>query len=81
MYMRMPLSSSQLPIEGKCHVEDDKLMLKFPFTGIEFELPSKLDEKKDFEFSVSRSVWSLLGHSAFLCWFCPDPPPRWVCGV
>lgn len=50
MYMRMPLSSSQLPIEGKCHVDDDKLHLKFPFTGIEFELP-KLEEK-DFDFSL-----------------------------
>jgi len=40
MYMRMPMSTSSLPIQGQCTVEDRRITLKFPFTGIEFELPS-----------------------------------------
>jgi hypothetical protein len=40
MYMRMPMSTSALPIQGQCLVEDRRITLRFPFTGIEFELPS-----------------------------------------
>jgi len=40
MYMRMPMSTSALPIQGQCTVDDRRVTLKFPFTGIEFELPS-----------------------------------------
>jgi len=39
MYMRMPMSTSSLPIQGQCIVDDRRITLKFPFTGIEFELP------------------------------------------
>lgn len=39
MYMRMPMSNSNLPIAGTCKVEDKRVTLKFPFTGIEFDLP------------------------------------------
>jgi hypothetical protein len=40
MYMRMPMSTSTLPIQGQCTVNDRRVMLRFPFTGIEFELPA-----------------------------------------
>ena len=54
MYMRMPMSSSTLPIHGRCSVDDQKVTLKFPFTGIEFELPSNPKEgANDFDFKAS----------------------------
>ena len=34
------MSTTSLPIQGQCTVDDRRLTLKFPFTGIEFELPS-----------------------------------------
>lgn len=34
------MSTSSLPIQGQCTVDDRRITLKFPFTGIEFELPS-----------------------------------------
>jgi len=34
------MSTSSLPIQGQCIVDDCRVTLKFPFTGIEFELPS-----------------------------------------
>ena len=40
MYMRMPTSTSTLPLQGNCTVNAKLVCLKFPFTGIEFELPS-----------------------------------------
>jgi len=40
MYMRMPMSTSSLPIQGHCSVDDRRVTLRFPFTGIEFDLPS-----------------------------------------
>jgi len=40
MHMRMPMSTSSLPIQGQCTVDDCRVTLKFPFTGIEFQLPS-----------------------------------------
>lgn len=53
MYMRMPMSSSTLPIQGQCTVEDKRITLKFPFTGIEFELPSSPKENRnDFDFTI-----------------------------
>lgn len=53
MYMRMPMSSSTLPIQGQCSVEDKRITLKFPFTGIEFELPSSPKENRnDFDFTI-----------------------------
>ena len=56
MYMRMPMSSSTLPIQGKCTVDDKTVSLKFPFTGIEFELPSSPKEgRNDFDFKVRKT--------------------------
>jgi len=53
MYMRMPMSNSTLPIQGQCNVEDKRVTLKFPFTGIEFELPSSPRENpNDFDFTI-----------------------------
>ena len=40
MHMRMPMSSSSLPIQGHCSVDNRRVTLRFPFTGIEFDLPS-----------------------------------------
>lgn len=39
MFMRMPMSASSLPIQGSCQVTGKRLCLRFPFTGIEFDLP------------------------------------------
>ena len=56
MYMRMPMSSSTLPIQGTCTVDDKKVSLKFPFTGIEFDLPSSpKEDRNDFDFKVRYS--------------------------
>ena len=53
MYMRMPMSTSTLPIQGSCTVEDKRITLKFPFTGIEFDLPSAPQEgRNDFDFKI-----------------------------
>jgi len=53
MYMRMPMSSSTLPIGGTCSVDDKRVSLKFPFTGIEFDLPSKpTEDRNDFDFKI-----------------------------
>ena len=61
MYMRMPMSSSTLPIQGKCSVDDKTVNLKFPFTGIEFELPSSPKEgRNDFDFKVSHWFMAFL---------------------
>jgi len=40
MYMRMPMSTSSLTIQGHCSVDDRRVTLRFAFTGIEFDLPS-----------------------------------------
>ena len=53
MYMRMPMSTSTLPIQGSCNVEDKRITFKFPFTGIEFDLPTAPQEGcNDFEFKI-----------------------------
>ncbi|KAK2173200.1 hypothetical protein NP493_893g01078 [Ridgeia piscesae] len=53
MYMIMPMSTSTLPIQGECFVDDRKVTLKFPFTGIEFELPTSPKEgRNDFDFKI-----------------------------
>jgi hypothetical protein len=53
MYMRMPMSSSTLPIQGTCIVEDRRITLKFPFTGIEFDLPGQPRENRnDYDFTI-----------------------------
>jgi len=40
MHMRMPMSTSSLPIQGHCSVDERRVTLRFPFTGIEFDLPT-----------------------------------------
>jgi len=45
MYMRMPMSASSLPIQGHCSVDDRRVTLRFPFTGIEFDLPGAPSEQ------------------------------------
>lgn len=53
MYMRMPMSTSTLPIQGECKVDDRRITLKFPFTGIEFDLPSSpKEDRNDFDFKI-----------------------------
>lgn len=53
MYMQMPMSTSSLPIQGTCSVDDKRVTLKFPFTGIEFDLPSSPKEgRNDFDFKI-----------------------------
>ena len=54
MYMRMPMTSSSLPIQGQCTVDEHRVTLKFPFTGIEFDLPTLPtdDQSSDFDFII-----------------------------
>ena len=53
MFMRMPMSTQALPIQGSCLVDDKRVTLKFPFTGIEFDLPSKPQEgRNEFDFKI-----------------------------
>ena len=61
MYMRMPMSTSTLPIQGRCSVQEDKkISLKFPFTGIEFELPAKPVPGADCAFKIRGSKGDML---------------------
>ena len=56
MYMRMPMSTSTLPIQGTCVVADRRITLKFPFTGIEFDLPAEpRDQTTDFDFVIRNT--------------------------
>jgi len=54
MHMRMPMSSSSLPIQGHCSVDSRRVTLRFPFTGIEFDLPSAPSQQPtaDFDFLI-----------------------------
>jgi len=53
MYLRMPMSSSTLPVQGQCTVDDRRVTLKFPFTGIEFDLPGQPQENRNqFDFTI-----------------------------
>ena len=57
MHTRMPMSNSTLPINGRCSVDDEKVTLTFPFTGIEFKLPKEPKEgSNDFDFRVGLLV-------------------------
>lgn len=47
------MSSSSLPIQGQCVVDNKRVTLKFPFTGIEFDLPTSPSEQPtDFDFVI-----------------------------
>ena len=47
------MSKSTLPIQGSCTVDDKRVTLKFPFTGIEFDLPSAPKENRnEFDFKI-----------------------------
>ena len=54
MYMTMPMSSSTLPVMGKCTVENTRISLKFPITGVSFDLPeAPRDGGREVEFKMS----------------------------
>lgn len=47
------MSSSSLPIQGQCVVDNKRVTLKFPFTGIEFDLPTApAEQTSDFDFII-----------------------------
>ena len=53
MHMRMPMSTSSLPILGECNVTERRVALKFPFTGIEFDLPREpKEDQNEFDFKI-----------------------------
>ena len=53
MYMSMPMASQTLPVLGSCTVQDKKIALKFPLSGVSFDLPEAPREGgKDLEFKV-----------------------------
>ena len=52
MYMRIPMSTSTLPVQGKCSVSGKVACLRFPFTGIEFELPDVPSPGNNFNFRI-----------------------------
>ena len=57
MYMRMPMSSSKLPVVGKCKVDGRRVTLSFPFTGIEFDLPTTPSERaNDYDFRIRGTM-------------------------
>ena len=54
MYMSMPMASQTLPVLGACTVQEKKISLKFPLSGVSFDLPEAPREGgKDLEFKVS----------------------------
>ena len=53
MYLQMPMCAQPLPVQGTCAVEDKKVVLTFPFSGTEFELPSRpMEGRNDFDFKI-----------------------------
>ena len=61
MYMRMPMTTTALPIQGKCQLTARKIYLKFPFTAIEFELPRMPEENsKEFDFRIRGSTGDMV---------------------
>jgi len=47
------MSTQALPIQGTCSVDDKRVTLKFPFTGIEFDLPTRPTEgRNEFDFKI-----------------------------
>ena len=55
MYMTMPMATQTLPILGSCSVQDKKITLKFPLSGVSFDLPEAPREGgNDIEFKVSK---------------------------
>lgn len=54
MYMSMPMAAQTLPILGSCLVEDKRISLKFPLSGVSFDLPEAPREGgRDMEFKMS----------------------------
>jgi hypothetical protein len=52
----MPMSASTLPVQGQCIVEERRITLKFPFTGIEFDLPGPPRENRnEYDFTIRSS--------------------------
>lgn len=61
MFMRMPMSSAALPVQGTCVVDGKKVKLNFPFTGIEFDLPSEPQKgRNDFDFKIRAATGGTL---------------------
>lgn len=57
MYMRMPLTTSNLPVVGQCEVAGRHVTLQFPFTGIEFDLPSTpREDRNDYDFRIRGAL-------------------------
>lgn len=54
MYMSMPMAQQTLPILGACAVEDKKISLKFPLSGVSFDLPAApVEGGRDMEFKMA----------------------------
>lgn len=54
MYLAMPMSQQMLPVFGSCTVDGKKISLKFPLSGVSFDLPeAPAENSKDMEFKMS----------------------------
>lgn len=53
MYMTMPMSAQTLPIQGRCQVNDKKISLQFPLSGVSFDLPESPKEGAKMEFKMA----------------------------
>lgn len=54
IYMTMPMAQQALPLLGTCNVNEKKISLKFPLSGVSFDLPEAPSEGgKDLEFKMN----------------------------
>ncbi|CAD5118264.1 DgyrCDS6983 [Dimorphilus gyrociliatus] len=59
MYLAMPMSAQNIPVLGSCVVEDRKVQLKFPISGVSFDLPETPKEGTgELEFKMAGSQQS-----------------------
>lgn len=62
MYMSMPMAAQTLPLLGQCAVDDKKISLKFPLSGVSFDLPqapSKSGQPMEFKMQGAKGEMTL----------------------
>merc|ERR1712121_280416 len=62
IYMSMPMANQTLPLIGTCTVQDKKVSLKFPLSGVSFDLPQAPTEggaEMEFKMTGARGELTL----------------------
>jgi len=62
IYMTMPMANQTLPLMGTCSVTEKKVSLKFPLSGVSFDLPqapSETGAEMEFKMTGARGELTL----------------------